>query len=123
MPAGYSASIISAIAVLAAADVPFPIEITALIMVGMVLRWALGRQNRAHDEHDRRIEDIEQQLRDTAEAKDAERHLKHAWKNEVATMRATIGVMLPLIRNCSCGTMDPLLPVLERLVTDIKEPQ
>lgn len=123
MPPGYNFTIISAIALLAAVDVPFPVEITALAMVGLVLRWALMRQNRAHDEHDRRLSEIEDELNATRAAKDQERHLKHAWRNEVSAMRATLGVMLPIVKNCSCGTMDPLLPVLERLVTDIKEPQ
>lgn len=112
----------SAVVTLAAVDVPFPVELTALAMVGLVLRWALGRQNRAHDEHDRRIADIERELDRTRADKDTERHLKHAWRREVTAMRMALLTMLPLARGCTCGTMDPLLPVLERLATETKEP-
>lgn len=52
LPPGYNVAIVSSIGMVAAMDVPFPVELTALAMVGLVLRWALIRQNRVHDEHD-----------------------------------------------------------------------
>lgn len=112
----------SAVVTLAAVDAPLPIELTALMMVGVVLHWALARQNRTHDEHDERIKAVEEELAATRQSKDIERQLKHAWRNEVAAMQAALAVMVPLAQKCSCGTMDPLLPVLERLAADRKEP-
>lgn len=122
MPSGYTSTIAAAVAILAAVDVPFPIELTALAMVGLVLRWSLSRQNKAHDEHEGRIADMERRLDDAVDSYNTQRHLKHAWAREVAATRATLGTMLPLAKNCSCGTMDPLIPVLEKLATETKEP-
>lgn len=122
LPPGYTMAIVSAVGMVAAMDVPFPVELTALAMVGLVLRWALMRQNRSHDEHDARLTKIEQDLEATRVAKDIERSLKHALKNEVTAVRATIGVLVPQARRCSCGTMDPLMPVLERLAMALPDP-
>lgn len=123
MPEGYTYTLVSTIGLLAAVDLPIPVELSALAMVGLVLRWALIRQNRAHDEHDERLTVIETELRETREAKDIERQLKHAWKNEVTAMRATLAVMLPQAKRCTCATMEPLIPVLEKLALDTKEPR
>lgn len=115
MPPGYNSTIVATVAFLAAVEVPFPVELTALAMVGLVLRWALARQSREHDQHDARLSALEEQS-------SHERHLKHAWRNEVTAMRATIAMMVPIAQRCSCGSMDPLVPVLERLALDTKEP-
>lgn len=122
MPPGYNLAIASSIGMIAAMDVPFPVELTALAMVGLVLRWALIRQNRSHDEHDARISRIEEDLEVERLARLEEKHLKHAWRNEVTSLRATIAMVLPTAQRCSCGTMEPLLPVLQRLATDTREP-
>lgn len=122
MPEGYTFTLISTIAMLAAVDVPFPVEMTALAMVGLVLRWSLIRQNRSHDEHDARLTSIEVELAETRAEKDIQRQLKHAWKNEVTATRAALAVLVPQAAKCECGTMEPLMPVLRKLAIDTKEP-
>lgn len=122
MPQGYTYTLASTVAFLAAVDVPFPVELTALAMVGLVLRWALSRQNKNHDEHEERIAEMERRWEEAVADYSAQRHLKHAWRNEVTAMRATLGVLVPAAQRCSCGTMEPLIPVLVKLATDIKEP-
>lgn len=106
--------IASAVAVLAAADVPFPVELTALAMVGLVLRFLLRRDARAHDKHDRRLTAVEKELRQQHTA-------KHAALNEITAMRAAIAIIVTQAQKCSCGTMEPLLPVLTRLSLETKE--
>lgn len=119
---GYTYAIISTVGFLIAVEVPLPVEMTALVMVGLVLRWSLSRQNRVHDEHEDRLNQIEVELAETREAKDIERHLKHAWKNEVTATRATLAMIYPQAARCSCGTMEPLLETLRKLAVETKEP-
>jgi hypothetical protein len=103
----------------AAPGVPFPIEMTALVMVGLVLRWALGRDSKSHNERDERISSLESRMREVEEEADTQRHLKHALNNQVTAMKTTITMMLPFAKQCTCGTVIPLIPILERLALEV----
>lgn len=115
-----SAVLVSTVGVLAASsDVPFPVEMSALVMVGLVLRWALRRENTAHEERDKRVDNLEARTKDLEEEADTQRSLKHALANQITAMKTTITMMLPFARQCTCETMTPLLPILERLALEI----
>lgn len=114
MPEGYTYTLASTVAVLAAVDVPFPVELSALAMVGFVLRWALARQNKAHDQHEDRLSKVEEQLR----VKSTE---KHALANQITALRTAVKLIIPTAEQCTCGSMERLLPTLHSLATDPKE--
>jgi len=115
-----SAVIASTIGVLAATPgVPFPVEMSALVMVGLVLRWALRREGHMHEDRDDRISKLELQMRDVEKEADTQRHLKHALNNQITAMKTTITLMLPFAKQCTCNTMTPLLPVLEKLTLEV----
>lgn len=99
---------------LAVSDVPLPIELSAMAMVGLVLRFLLKRDARAHTKHDARLTSIEAEL-------NVQRSAKHAYLNEITAMRAAIAIIVTQAQKCSCGTMEPLLPVLTRLSLETKE--
>lgn len=106
---------------LLAADVPLAVELPALGMVGLVLHFLLRRETVSHHEHARRLTRIESQLEAERDARDEQRRLKHALQNEITATRATISILLPQARRCTCGTMEPLIPILDRIAYDLKE--
>lgn len=96
---------------LLATDVPLPVELTAMGMVGTILLWLIRRENQ---------QDTDTQVRLTRlEATEAEqRHLKHALLNRLAGLKGSLLVVKQTAENCSCGAMHPVLPLLEELVAE-----
>lgn len=111
---------VTVIALLFAVDVPLPIEMTALVMVGLVLRWSLGRQNRESAGADVRMSRLEAKVDHNAEEIDRQRHFKHDFLNQITAVYASI-VMLreTAVDRCTCHAFDPYIPVLDALIADM----
>lgn len=104
----------STIAALYAADVPLPIEMTALVMVGLILRVYLGRESKQQSELAKRLDAIE------AEA-DEQRHIKHMVLNRLAGITGTLALVKAAAERCTCGATAPVLPLIERLLAREEE--
>lgn len=117
-----TATLASTTGVLLAVDIPFPVELSSLALVAVVLRYFLHRDALSHTHHDERLTAIEEQLNYERDMTSEQRRLKHALQNEVSATRAVISVVVPQAAKCSCGVMEPLIPVLQQLSLDIKEP-
>lgn len=115
MPAGYDIALLSTLGILAAADLPLPVELTALAMVGLVIRWSLGRMTRDQDEHEKRMTALEAEMAEVREEASQQRHLKHNLDNRITAMGSAIFMMLPQAQACECGSMSRLVPILEHL--------
>lgn len=111
----------TSVAVLYAAEVPLPVEITALAMVAVVLRWLLSRENTAVLSHEARVATLEADMANVRAEASEQRHLKHEFINRVTGMQAAIALVLASARSCSCGAMEPILPVLDQLSIPTKE--
>lgn len=99
----------STIAMLAVADVPLPLELSALAMVGLILRVYIGRENRLNNDRDVRLERLEA-------ARDEQRHLKHMVLNQLAGVTGTLAAARQAAMRCTCGAMVPILPLLDNLL-------
>jgi hypothetical protein len=94
-----------------AANLPFPVELSALAMVGLILRWMMQRDATNDSAILVRLERLE--------ASEAEqRHLKHALLNRLAGLKGTLLVILHAARHCTCDALTPVLPLLEELVAE-----
>lgn len=105
----------STIVTMLALEVPFPVELTALAMVGLVLRWALARDDKAHAGHDSRIMTLEAEMRVVRESESEQRHLKHALLNQIGAARGALVLVSSAARTCKCDAMAPLIPLLDAL--------
>lgn len=101
--------LVASTAAIYATDVPLPVELTALAMVGLILRVYLGREAKAAAQRDRRLDELE------AEA-DEQRHMKHLVLNQLAGITGTLALVQAAAQRCSCGALAPLLPLIERLL-------
>lgn len=105
--------LVSVSGMMLAYDVPLPVEMTALAMVGVILHFFLRRDASSHTKHDIRLTRIEAEL-------DNQRTAKHALRNELTAFRASLAMLLPTAKNCTCGAMASLVPIIERLTTELR---
>ena len=98
---------------LLAAEIPFPVELSALALVGFILRWLVVRENRADDSMLKRIEHLERDLAAMTVAQSEERRLKHAALNDAASRGMAVHLMAAAARHCTCGQMDQILYLVE----------
>ena len=91
--------------VMLAADVPLPVEISAMAMVGLFLRWLMQRDSRND-------EDVEKRLKKLEKHADWQRHLKHVFLNRLAYCRGTFLLVRQQALLCKCGAMTPVLALL-----------
>lgn len=113
----------STAALLAAVDAPLPLEMSALVMVGIILRWFVMRENKSSARHDQRLEEIEAEMTVLRLEGSEQRHLKHVFMNQLTGTQAALALVLNTARNCSCNAMDSVIPVLERLSTPRDTPK
>lgn len=106
---------------LLAVQVPLPIEMTALVMVGLVLRWSLGRQTRAANHIDARMTELEGRISKNRAEIDRQRHWKHEFRNQLSGVYATMVMMREAANRCDCEAFDPLIPVLDQIIPHLKE--
>lgn len=99
----------STTAVLIAMDVPFPVELTALAMVGLILRVYIGRENKDKELQDRRLTALEH---DASE----QRHLKHAQINANVALRGALELVHIEAQRCTCDALAPVLPLIRNLL-------
>lgn len=104
----------TAVAVLAAADVPLPAELTALALVAVVLRWFIVRDNQADRDRDARLIALEAKA-------DEQRHLKHMVLNQLARIVPSLALIQVASERCTCGAMTQVLPLIENLLTAEQE--
>lgn len=115
MIAPQTAILLATVSTLAAVDVPFPVEISALVLVAGILRWLLRREDSVDAATLARIDTLESEVVDLRLAESEQRHEKHALRGEIAGLRGTFAVLDALARSCHCGALDPALPLLEAL--------
>lgn len=104
-----------AVAVLAATDVPFPVELSALVLVAGILRWLIRREDRVDGETLDRIAALEVETERLRSMESEQRSAKHALGNELAAIRTTLELVVVVADRCTCGALDPVRPVLARL--------
>lgn len=104
-------TLVLAVTVIAAASsgVPFPIEMTALVMVGLILRVYIVRENKSREEHAKRLKALEEEV-------DEQRHLKHLVINQLAGITGTLSLVQAAASRCTCGAVAPVLPLIENLL-------
>lgn len=102
-------------ATLLAMDVPLPIEMGALVMVGMILRWLIRRENHTEALDEKRLTRLEGRIDELQNDVSEQRHLKHTLLNQLAAIRGSILVIRRAAERCTCESMIPVLPVLEML--------
>lgn len=105
----------SSVAILAAADIPLPVEVSALALVGAVLRWFIVRDNQADRDREARLVLLE-------EARDEQRHLKHLVINQLASITGTLRLIQIAAERCTCGAVAPVLPLIQNLLTEEETP-
>lgn len=105
----------ASIAAIFAADVPLPVELTALAMVGLILRVYLGRESKAQADRDSRLKALEDEA-------DEQRHMKHLVLNQLAGLTGTLALVRAAAERCTCGAIAPVLPLIERLLDKETEP-
>lgn len=103
----------STIAVLSAVEVPLPVEMTALVMVGLILRVYIARENRLNEQRDERLSKLEA-------ARDEQRHLKHMVINQLAGVSGTLHTARQAALRCTCGAMVQVIPLIDNILD--KEP-
>lgn len=110
----------SSAAVLIAADIPLPQEMTAMAMVGMFLLWLIRRENRREVQVDTetraRVLALESEVTGLQALYDEQRHLKHAWVNRFAGLRGSLVVTLNATERCTCGAMTQVTPLLTTIL-------
>lgn len=95
---------------LLAADVPLPVELTALAMVGVILRFLLQRDDSAAKERDRRLDALEAE-------RDEQRHLKHVVINQLAGITGSLALIKTAAERCTCGAVTPVMPLIDNLLS------
>lgn len=104
-----TAVLTSSVVALYAVDLPLPVEMTALVMVGLILRVFLRRD----DHRFQRIEtDVEQLRRENQE----QRHLKHEYRNQLTALQYALSLTLAEAERCSCGALDTIRPTLKQII-------
>jgi signal transduction histidine kinase len=102
--------LLSAAGVLLAADVPLPVELSAMAMVGLVLRWLIRRDSRKDRDMEERVQLLEQKA-------DEQRHLKHEFRNRVTVVRGSLELARQAAEHCTCGAMDTVKPLLDQILS------
>lgn len=114
IPAATPALVLS-VAVLAAVDVPFPVELSALVLVAAILRWLIRREDSTDAATLARIDSLEAEVERVRFDESEQRSAKHALLNELAAIRTTLELVAVVSDRCTCGALDPVRPVLARL--------
>lgn len=109
---GVTLTIASTTGLLLAYDVPLPLELPALAMVGLVLRWLVKREAVADTATLQRITDLEAQLEEMRDEQSQERHLKHGALNRAIAAEQTLRLVKIAAGRCSCGALDQILSLL-----------
>jgi hypothetical protein len=109
-----SAVLASTIVALYAVNLPLGVEITALVMVGAILKVFLRRDDTRFSRLEQKVEALE------ADNKE-QHHLKHEFRNRLAAVHYALSLVIAEARTCTCGALDTLLPVLEQ-ITSREEP-
>lgn len=99
----------STITTLYAMDVPLPVEMSALVMVGIILRVYIGRENKAHEVRDKRIAKLE---RDVWQ----QRHIKHEFRNQMTVLAGTLALALQQAAKCTCDAMTPVITPMQSAI-------
>lgn len=105
---------------LVAAQVPLPVEMTALVMVGLVLRYSLHKDAKSDSDQESRITRLEDTVLENRQRIDEQRHLKHAALNRIAGITGMLMLLRQQIALCTCGAMGPLLPVVDQIIEQLK---
>lgn len=109
--------LLSTAVLLTAVDAPLPLEMSALVMVGIILRWFVIRENKSASRHDERLVELEEEMAHLREEASAERHRKHVYLNQLTGIQAAFALVLSTAHTCTCNAMDAVIPVLEKLST------
>lgn len=108
-----TAALVVTVGVLAAAGTPFPVEVGALAMVGLILRWLVRRENLADAGTLGRIDALEAEVAQLRSSESEQRHAKHELIVENAALRNAQTLLVRAARACSCQALHPLIPLLE----------
>lgn len=91
-----------------ASGLPVPIQLTALCMVGLILRVFIRRD-------DNRFARMEAQLAEVQAEAQEQHHLKHLLANQITARDVALKMILPPARACTCDVMTPYISTLEFL--------
>lgn len=106
----------SSIVSLYAVQVPLPVEMSALVMVGLILRWMVRREAMTDVSRDERIAALEAEVASIREGESEQRHLKHLVINQVTAMRGSLEMIKLAAQRCSCGAVSPVIPLIDNLL-------
>ncbi len=107
----------STVAVLVATEAPLPVQVTAMVLVAIVLRYLLRRDDSTHIQHEKRLNEMQAEISRLNSGEAEQRHLKHLLNNRITGIQAALALLIPAAEKCTCGQMSPFLPVLVRLST------
>lgn len=113
-------ALVSTAAFLLAVEPPLPIQATAMGAVVLVLRWALRRDSKHHESTNERLEEMMTEIEVIREEASNFRHQKHERDTRIAAIWAGISMLIPQAKQCTCGKMDILVPVLEDIADPLK---
>lgn len=115
--------------VLLAVDMPTWRELSALAMVGLILRWMIARENRREVRDlnvdaatHRRITSLERNVGALRREVTEQRHLKHDFEGKVIALQNALKLVRIQARRCSCGALDPIQQLLEEIGTHDSHP-
>ncbi len=114
--------LVSTVAVLGAVEAPLPVNITAMALVALVLRYLLKKDGKSHDAHDARLSELEAEVEAVRKDASDQRGRAHKLENTITGQVAALAMLLPAAEKCSCGTMAPYVPVLYRLTAPKETP-
>lgn len=98
-----------------AADVPLPVEMSALVMVGLILRVYIIRENSAQRDHAARLAALEAEVSE-------QRHLKHLVINKLTTVIGTLALVQAEADRCTCGAVTSVLPLINKVLNKEGDP-
>lgn len=108
-----TATLLVTVGALLAAGTPFPVEVGALAMVGLVLRWLVRRENLADAGTLARIDALEAEVAQLRSSESDQRRRKHELIVENAALRNAHTLLARAARACSCQALDPIISLLE----------
>lgn len=119
----YSLALATSIGMLYALEgVPLPVEMTALVMVGLILRWLLRRENKTDSIRDERIAALEAEVGELRASESEQRHLKHVVLNQLTIIRGTFALAKQQAEQCTCDAMTPVIPLLDNILKPLSQP-
>ena len=119
MPAIITYSLGVTVVGLAALQVPFPVEMTALVMVGLVLRWFLRKDSVLDQQHEKRVAALEKAVAQNRKDIDLQRHRAHAALNRVAAVSGMVLLVKAQVERCTCGQMEAIVPLFDQIVASL----